>query len=100
MCLLHCNKTEGEIPVPTPSAAEAQRSTAGKYFLYESGVNTLLFSGGFLTRRNFPVQEKRKAQAEDGIELMNSGTTFFYSSFEPLSPYFLCEKIIFLYFKL
>jgi hypothetical protein len=92
MCLLHCNKTEGEIPVPTPSAAEAQRSTEGKYFLYESGVNTLLFSGGFLTCRNFPVHEKRKAQVEDGIEPMNSGTTFFYSSIEPLSPYFLCEK--------
>ncbi len=40
LLVLHCNKTEGEIPVPTPGAAGAQRSTTGKYFPYESGVNT------------------------------------------------------------
>jgi hypothetical protein len=38
--VLHCYKTEGEIPVHTHDDAGRQRSTTGKYFPYESGVNT------------------------------------------------------------
>ena len=37
---MHCYKTEGEIPVYTHDDAGRQRSTTGKYFPYESGVNT------------------------------------------------------------
>jgi hypothetical protein len=36
----YCYKTDGEIPVHTHDDAGRQRSTTGKYFPYESGVNT------------------------------------------------------------
>ncbi len=38
--LVHWYKTDGEIPVHTHDDAGRQRSTTGKYFPYEGGVNT------------------------------------------------------------
>jgi hypothetical protein len=46
---LHCNKTDGEIPVYTHDDAGQQRSTTGKYFPYESGVNTCFAPAVFNT---------------------------------------------------
>jgi hypothetical protein len=51
---LHCYKTEGEIPVHTHDDAGRQRSTTGKYFPYESGVNTCFAPAVFNTSGIFP----------------------------------------------
>jgi hypothetical protein len=39
---VHCNKTDREIPVHTHDDAGRQRFCTGKYFPYESGINTCL----------------------------------------------------------
>ncbi len=39
---IHCYKTDVEIPVHTHDDAGRQRSKTGKYFPYESGINTCL----------------------------------------------------------
>ncbi len=51
---VHCYKTEGEIPVHTNDDAGRQRSTTGKYFRYESGVNTCFLPAVFNTSEIFP----------------------------------------------
>ncbi len=51
---LHCYKTEGEIPVHTHDDARRQRSTTGKYFPYESGINTCLAPAVFNNSGIFP----------------------------------------------
>ena len=51
---LHCNKKEGEIPVHTHDDAGRQRSTTGKYFPSESGVNTCFAPAVFDTSGIFP----------------------------------------------
>ncbi len=52
--LLHCYKMDGEIPVHTHDDARQQRSTAGKYFPYESGINTCPARAVFNTSGIFP----------------------------------------------
>ncbi len=51
---VHCYKTDGEIPVHIHDDARRQRSTTGKYFPYESGVNTCFAPGDFNTSGIFP----------------------------------------------
>ena len=46
---VHCNKTDSEIPVHTHDDAGRQRSTTGKYFPYEGGVNTCFAPAVFNT---------------------------------------------------
>ncbi len=50
----HCLKTDGEIPMHTHDDARQQRSTTGKYFPYESGINTCLAPAVFNTSGIFP----------------------------------------------
>jgi hypothetical protein len=51
---LHCNKTDREIPVHTHDDAGRQRFCTGKYFPYESGINTCLAPEVFHTSGIFP----------------------------------------------
>jgi len=51
---VHCYKTEGEIPVPTPRAVGQQWSTTGKYLPHESGVNNCFALAVFNSSRIFP----------------------------------------------
>ncbi len=46
---VHCYKTDSEIPVHTHDDAGRQRSTTGKYFPYESGINTCFAPAVFNT---------------------------------------------------
>jgi hypothetical protein len=52
--MTHCYKTDGEIPVHTHDDARRQRSKTGKYFPYESGINTCLAPEFFNTSGIFP----------------------------------------------
>jgi hypothetical protein len=50
----HCYKTDSEIPVHTHDDARRQQFTTGKYFPYESGINTCLAPAVFNTSGIFP----------------------------------------------
>jgi hypothetical protein len=50
----HCNKTDREIPVHTHDDAGRQRFCTGKYFPYESGINTCLAPEVFHPSGIFP----------------------------------------------
>jgi hypothetical protein len=52
--IVHCNKTDREIPVHTHDDAGRQRFCTGKYFPYESGINTCLAPEVFHTSGIFP----------------------------------------------
>jgi hypothetical protein len=52
--IIHCYKTDGEIPVHTHDDARRQRSKTGKYFPYESRINTCLAPEFFNTSGIFP----------------------------------------------
>ncbi len=53
---IHCYKTDGEIPVHTYDDTRRQRSTTGKYFPYESGVNTC-FAPAVYHKSEFTMRE-------------------------------------------
>jgi hypothetical protein len=59
-CRIHCYKTEGEIPVHTHDDAGRQRSTTGKYFPYESGVNTCFAPAVFLPEFSSDILQGKK----------------------------------------
>ncbi len=91
-CVLHCYKTDGEIPVHTHDDARRQRSTTGKYFPYGSGINTCRAPAVFNTSGIFPryaAWKKGKAPEQARIEPTILGTTRRCLSSDPLLPYIL-----------